>query len=276
MKIINHLLHSENGNQVTFKATPNKGGKYIPRYLIMHYTAATTEQSAISWLISPIAQASAHLIIGREGIITQLVPFNIIAWHAGKSTWTGLVGMNKFSIGIELVNAGRLSKIGENIICPVDKKQINKDDILIATHKNEKQESLWHEYTEKQLEVSSEVAALLVSTYDLLDIVGHEDVSPIRKSDPGPAFPMKSFRSRAMGRKNEDLDSYLTLSTLNIRSGPGTIFDMLSKPLPQGTHVTVLKTEGNWSFVQVDDFIHGLMDLEGWVFTKFLGKKDGV
>ena len=47
---------------------------------------------------------------------------------------------------------------------------------------------------------------------------------------------------------------------------------MLSKALPEGTHVTVLKTEGNWSFVEVEDTVHGLMDLEGWVFTKVLGK----
>ncbi|WP_026897428.1 N-acetylmuramoyl-L-alanine amidase [Daejeonella oryzae] len=272
MKILNHLLYKDNGNQVNYKATPNKGGKYLPKYLIMHYTAATTEQSAISWLTSPVAQASAHLVIGREGTVTQLAPFNIITWHAGKSTWGGLIGMNKYSIGIEMVNAGRLSKIGENFICPVDKKEINKDDVIVATHKNEKHESIWQEYTPIQLEVSQEIASLLVKAYHLLDILGHDDISPIRKSDPGPAFPMKSFRARAMGRKNEDLDSYITTTILNIRSGPGTFYEMLAKPLPEGTRVTSLKTEGNWSFVDVEDIVDGQMDLEGWVFTKYLGK----
>jgi N-acetylmuramoyl-L-alanine amidase len=272
MKILNHLLFGNDGKQVTFRPTPNKGGRYIPQYLIMHYTAATTEESAISWLVSPIAQASAHLVIGRQGAVTQLAPFNIITWHAGKSSWGGLVGMNKYAIGIEMVNAGRLSKIGEKFICPVDKKVINADDVMVATHKNENHEALWQEYTEAQLEVSQEIAALLVKTYKLVDILGHEDISPIRKSDPGPAFPMKSFRARAMGRKNEDLDAYVTTTVLNIRSGPGTLFDALSKPLPEGTRVTTLKTEGNWSFVQVEEIVHGLMDLEGWVFTKYLGK----
>ncbi|MBC7745611.1 MAG: N-acetylmuramoyl-L-alanine amidase [Flavobacterium sp.] len=272
MKILNHQLYGHDDVQVNYRPTPNKGGRYIPQYLIIHYTAATTEQSAISWLISPIAQASAHLIIGREGTITQLAPFNLITWHAGKSIWAGLNGMNKYSIGIELVNAGRLSKIGEKCICPVDKKSVSDDDVMIAIHKNETQESLWQEYTEAQLEVTQEIAALLVKTYKLVDILGHEDISPIRKSDPGPAFPMKSFRGRAMGRRNENIDSYITLSVLNIRSGPGTAYNTLANPLPEGTKVTMLKTQGNWSFVEVDDIVDGLMDLEGWVFTKYLGK----
>ena len=272
MKILDHLLYGNDGKQISFRPTPNKGGKYIPIYLIIHYTAATTEQSAIGWLISPVAQASAHLIIGRAGTITQLAPFNLITWHAGKSSWGGLVGMNKHSIGIELVNAGRLSKIGEKCICPVDKKAVSDDDVLVAVHKNETRESLWQEYTEAQLEITQEISSLLVKTYKLTDILGHEDISPIRKSDPGPAFPMKSFRGRAMGRKNEDIDSYKTTNVLNIRSGPGTVYEVLAEPLPEGTSVTMLKTEGNWSFVEVEDIVNGLMDLEGWVFTKYLGK----
>jgi N-acetylmuramoyl-L-alanine amidase len=79
----------------------------------MHYTAATTAASATDWFLRPIAQASAHLLIDKDGAITQFAPFNIITWHAGTSIWHGLIGMNKYSIGIELVNAGRLSKSGE-------------------------------------------------------------------------------------------------------------------------------------------------------------------
>ncbi|MEO8793855.1 MAG: N-acetylmuramoyl-L-alanine amidase [Daejeonella sp.] len=272
MKISNHLLVDDNGKQFPYKATPNHGGRYIPKYLVMHYTAATTESSAVSWLTSPIAQASAHLVIGRQGKVTQLAPFNVITWHAGKSTWAGLVGMNKYAIGIELVNAGRLSKTGEKCICPVDKQFIDENDVLLARHKNENQDSLWQEYSSAQLEIAQEIAALLVKNYKLLDIVGHDDISPIRKSDPGPAFPMKSFRARAMGRKDENLDSYVTSALLNIRSGPGTLFEPITKPLPAGTRVTALKTEGNWTFVEVEDVVNGLMDLEGWVFSKYLAK----
>jgi N-acetylmuramoyl-L-alanine amidase len=115
-----------------------------------------------------------------------------------------------------------------------------------------------------------DIATLLVKTYNLKDVVGHEDIAPIRKSDPGPAFPMSSFRSRAMGRNDNTLDEFITSDELNIRSGPGTIFNTITQPLPKGTKVLLLKTEGNWSFVDVQETVHGIMDLEGWVSSKFL------
>ncbi len=57
---------------------------------------------------------------------------------------------------------------------------------------------------------------------------------------------------------------------VNYFTGPGTIFNTLSEPMPQGTRVLVLKTEGTWSFVEVLDTVNGIMDLEGWVSSKFL------
>lgn len=272
MEIKNHLLFSTDGVPLRFINTLNVGGKYNPRFLVIHYTASTTASSAINWLTNPVAKASAHLIIDRDGAVTQLAPFNVITWHAGKSRWNGLESLNQYAIGIELVNAGRLTKIGEKCICPVDKKPIADDDIILARHKNESEESIWQEYTDMQIDVALEIVALLVSGYQLEDVIGHEDISPIRKCDPGPAFPMKSFRARAMGRKDEDLDDYVTSTALNIRSGPGTVFGQITDPLPEHTRVTVLRTEGNWSFVEVQDQVNGLMDLEGWVFRKYLVK----
>jgi N-acetylmuramoyl-L-alanine amidase len=272
MQIKNDLLFNDNGSQVNFVPTPNKGGKYKPQYLVIHYTAATTAQSAISWFQNPNAQASAHLLIDRDGVITQFAPFNTITWHAGKSQWKGLNGLNQFSIGIELVNGGRLVKTGDSWVCPVDKRKVPDNEVIQATHKNENREAAWHEYTAEQLEATTQISALLVRTYALLDVVGHDDISPLRKSDPGPAFPMGSIRSKAMGRQDESLDDFVTSALVNIRSGAGTNFSPLTKPLPQGTPVLVLKTEGTWSFVEVLDTAHGVMDLEGWVSTKFLVK----
>lgn len=275
MKIIRHLLYGNNGKQVQFVATPNKSGLFavgFPKYLVMHYTAATTAQSAISWFANRQANASAHLLIGRDGSITQFAPFNTITWHAGESQWNGLIGMNKFSIGIELVNGGRLQKSGNNWVCSVDKRVVPDNEVLIAKHKNENTDAAWHNYTDIQLQVSIEVAALLVKTYSLTDIVGHEDIAPFRKSDPGPAFPMSSFRTRAMGRKETTLNTYVTSTVANIRSGAGTQFAPVTEPLPTGTKVLVLKREGNWSFVEVIQKVHGLNDIEGWIASKLLIK----
>jgi N-acetylmuramoyl-L-alanine amidase len=273
MQLKNHLLYHANGKQVNYKPTPNKGGKYSPQYLVVHYTAATTAASAINWFLNPIAQASAHLVIAPDGIITQFAPFNIVTWHGGKSQWNGLSGLNQYAIGIELVNGGRLMRSGNKWTCPVDRCQVPDSDVIMATHKNEVTQAAWHEYTSQQLEVSAEIAALMVKTYGLKDVLGHDDISPIRKSDPGPAFPMGSFRSRALGRRDETIDEYFTSAPLNIRSGPGTAFSIMST-VPKGTPVSVLKTEGTWSFVEVQATVKGIMDLEGWVSSKFLLRKE--
>ena len=272
MRIKNHLLFNDDGSQVNFIATPNKGGRYTPEYLVMHYTAVTTAQSTKNWFQNPNAQASAHLLIERDGTITQFAPFNIVTWHAGKSGWKGLNGLNNFSIGIEMVNGGRLMQSGGKWVCPVDLKNVPDAEVVLATHKNESKEAAWHEYTSEQLEAAIEIAALLVRTYSLKDVVGHDDIAPLRKSDPGPAFPMGSFRSKAMGRQDETIDEFITSALLNIRSGPGSTFNTLTEALPEGTPVLVLKTEGTWSFVEVLQEVNGIMDLEGWVSSKFLSR----
>ncbi|MFC1492026.1 N-acetylmuramoyl-L-alanine amidase, partial [Nitrospinota bacterium] len=82
MEIHNHFLE---GKSVDRTETPNRGGEITPRLLIFHFTAGKSAESAIRWLCDPEARASAHLVIGREGRITQLAPFNIKTWHAGKS-----------------------------------------------------------------------------------------------------------------------------------------------------------------------------------------------
>ncbi len=272
MQVKNHRLFNDNGSQVDFVSTPNKKGVYSPQYLVLHYTAATSFESSLQWFLNPLAQASAHLLIGRDGRITQFAPFNIVTWHAGKSQWRGLVGLNQYSIGIELVNGGKLIQTGNKWICPVDRKVIPDNEVILAKHKNEANTAAWQEYTEVQMEVAINIASLLVKTYDLKDVVGHEDIAPLRKVDPGPAFPIGSFRSRAMGRRNEHMDEFVTSSELNLREGPGTVFTILTT-LPAGTPLLVLKSEGNWSFVEILATVSGIMDLEGWVASKFLVKQ---
>lgn len=200
MKIANHLLVGETGETVSFQKSPNQSAGLSPIYLIMHYTAGTSVDGAVSWLCKTEAQASAHLVIGRSGEIVQLVAFNKRAWHAGKSVWGTLEGMNQYSIGIELVNAGKLRKRSDgkwvnwaNIIIP-------EDEVSVAIHKSETTECGWHEYTQAQLDAAIQVASLLNASYPFTDILGHEDVSPGRKTDPGPLFPMNSFRSMVLGR----------------------------------------------------------------------------
>ena len=270
MKIQNNFLFDNNNQQVDFKPTPNKGGKLDPQYLVMHYTAATQARGSISWFLSKEAKASAHLLIDRDGSITQFAPFDIVTWHAGESQWNGLIGLNKYAIGIEMVNGGKLVKSGNAWICPVDKKAVPDSDVIIAKHKNENFETGWQAYTEIQIQTAVEIGALIIKTYNLKDVVGHDDIAPHRKTDPGPAFPMSSFRSRVMGRKNNELPLYVTTTEVNIRTGAGTRFPPLTDPLPKKTAVHILKRDANWSFVEVVETVKGLNDLEGWIFSKYL------
>ena len=105
MKIRSNKLIGEAGENISFQKTPNQSDPFTPIYLLLHYTAGTTLDGAVSWFMNPAAQASSHIVIGRDGRIVQMVAFNRKAWHAGESAWGNLKGMNQDAIGIELANA---------------------------------------------------------------------------------------------------------------------------------------------------------------------------
>jgi len=195
----------KDGQQVRYNPSPNLTDRMPDyRYLVMHYMAGRSLRHGCDWLVRPIARASAHLGIGRDAEVEQLVPFTKIAWHAGESKYQGLRHLNWHSIGIELDNAGRLTK--QNGVWKAWFGDRYDDNVaLVATHKNESAPSGWHTYTPEQIEVAVEIGALLVVTYGLQDVLGHDDIAvPVgRKCDPGPAFPMDSFRSKIMGRQDE-------------------------------------------------------------------------
>jgi len=190
------------GQPVDLHRSPSSGGALEePRFLIMHYTAGPSLEGTIRTFSDPQRRASAHLVIGRNGQIAQCVEFNKIAWHAGISHWrsplSGLTynGFNALSIGIELVNAGQLKKIGKKFTAwwggTISPSEVYADD----------QGGFWHGYTEAQLKAALDAAVALFARYSSLgEILGHEDIAPERKIDPGAAFPMESFRSAVLGR----------------------------------------------------------------------------
>jgi len=107
-------------------------------------------------------QVSAHLFVDREGLVTQFVPFNQKAWHAGESEFCGKSACNDYSIGIELEGTD------------------------------------FEPFTNSQYEVLTTISALLMQTYPrlILDrIVGHSDIAPARKTDPGPYFDWVKYKA---------------------------------------------------------------------------------
>ena len=169
-------------------------------------------------------------MVDYNGSVTQLVPFDKIAWHAGKSSHQGRSGLNNYSIGIEIVNAGKLLKSGNAYVSWFGRKYA-AEDVVYAIHRNGTSPAYWHAYTEKQISEVEEICNLLVNEYDIQYLLGHEEISPGRKIDPGPAFPLDKMRNRILNLNPRDDDSpieegeYLsqglvTVSKLNIRSGP--------------------------------------------------------
>lgn len=121
MRVRNHRLVDEVHN-IDFIASSNIGGRIEPRYLVIHYTAGTSAVGCIDWFSNPSSKASAHLVIARDGAITQMGPFNRLAQHAGKSEWGNPDGLNRHSIGIELDNAGQLMLGGGQWVSPVSRR----------------------------------------------------------------------------------------------------------------------------------------------------------
>ena len=270
MKIIKHNLMAVSGHVIDQKPSNNVGRILTPECLVMHYTAGSSAKSAIDWLCNPASKASAHLVIGRDGSVTQLVPFNRQAWHAGRSQWQGRTGLNQYSIGIELDNAGILSGVPGKWRTAWG-AAIKDKDVLELPHKFDGVVRGWHTYTSAQLDTAREVAALLVAEYALKDVIGHDDIAPGRKTDPGPAFPMASFRAAVMGRADDAPEIWVTTSYVNLRTGPGTENKkVMTRPLPAGIRVTLLAEHGVWRQVDVLDMVEGEMDLVGWVHGRYL------
>ena len=268
MEIKNHILTGTNVKKMV--PSPNHSGEFKHGDLdtvIMHYTAGPYK-TALKSLISPRVRASAHVIIDRDGSITQLVPFNLIAWHAGKSYYKGRSGFNKYSIGIEMVNSGYLTKSG-NIYRAWYGEAFNPSEVIEAIHRNQTRPKYWHVYTPEQIDAAYELVHLLIETYGIKMILGHEEIAPKRKTDPGPAFPLDKFRERLLGTSRdqdgaEELPDTgrIIANTLNIRSLPNTRASIVAKPLKKGTKVMLLDESNGWYKVSVQ--------VVGWVYGKYV------
>lgn len=232
--------------------------------LIMHYTAGRDAASSANYLVRPDVKASAHLVIGRGGEVYQLVPFDTISWHAGRSSYMGRSGFNNYSIGIEMDNAGVLTKTGNEYSAWFGKKYL-ENEVMQAVHRNESTPRYWHIYTQAQLQACEEISKLLVDHYGLKHILGHEEISPGRKQDPGPAFPLDKLRDRLLDQDRKSDTGELPQTKegetippkLNIRSGPSASFDMVSNPLLAGSQVKILEEQNGWYRVTTQ--------VEGWV-----------
>jgi len=138
------------------------------KVIVIHYTGMQSERESIVKLRSPKSKVSSHFVINRNGKIYRLVQDNKVAWHAGKSCWGKYKNLNKNSIGIELVNKGH--QFG-------------------YTH-----------FRKKQILSLVKICKILIKRYKIKkkNIVGHSDISPLRKIDPGEKFPWNQLAKKKL------------------------------------------------------------------------------
>ena len=139
------------------------------KFLIFHYTGMKTEKAAIERLTDIKSRVSAHYLIKQNGEIITLVPDLYTAWHAGKSVWKNYSSLNKDSIGIEIVNPGH---------------DIN-----------------YKKFSKIQLRTLIRLSKFLIKKYKInsKNVLGHSDIAPERKKDPGEKFPWKLLSKKKIG-----------------------------------------------------------------------------
>jgi N-acetylmuramoyl-L-alanine amidase len=137
--------------------------------LVLHYTGMRDATAALDRLVDPAAQVSAHYLIDEDGAIVRLVDEAKRAWHAGVSGWRGQAGVNARSIGIELVNPGH--------------------------------EFGYRAFTEPQMRALEDLARAILARHPIpaRNVVGHSDVAPTRKSDPGELFDWRRLAVSGIG-----------------------------------------------------------------------------
>ncbi|MBQ0961532.1 N-acetylmuramoyl-L-alanine amidase [Ideonella sp. 4Y11] len=265
---------SDNGREVAFEASPNiNAHPIVPKFLVFHYTACSFDAARRTFLDGYGAnRVSAHLLVDEDGSVVQFVPFNQRAWHAGTSFWRGFTDLNSHSIGIEVVNHGYLLRRADGGFTTSDgSQQVSADRVVEVRHKNTAEpHRYWHAYTSEQIETCAQLAQLLVASFGLSEVVGHDDIAPERKVDPGPAFPMRRMTSRAIGRAGDDAMGqrlFVSADRLNLRSGPGVQYQLVRAPLVQNT--MVIARSGNtdgWLQVEAEVSAPNI----GWVASGYL------
>ena len=177
--------------KIIFNFSPNfssrpRGQKEI-KFVIIHYTGMQSEIESIKRLKNPRYKVSCHYVVNRRGKITQMVKDRNIAWHAGKSKWGKFSNLNKNSIGIELINRGH--KFG------------------------------YENFSQKQIKSLIKLCKFLKKKYSIKkeNFLGHSDIAPLRKIDPGEKFPWKKLSMHNLGRWYENENTHIKFEMSKMR-----------------------------------------------------------
>ena len=154
---------------LSYNFDKKKRSKNSIKFIIIHYTGMQSERESLIRLCDKKSKVSSHYLINRNGKIYRLVEDNRVAWHAGKSNWGKCKNLNKSSIGIELVNKGH--ELG------------------------------YSNFSKKQIKSLIKICNNLIKKYKInkKNVIGHSDIAPTRKIDPGEKFPWEALASKNIG-----------------------------------------------------------------------------
>ncbi len=196
--------------------TPNKSGTLKPRLLIVHDTAGQLDyMTSVSWLRNPQAKASAHFVVGRKGEIVQLAACSVKTWHAGKSSYKGIENVNDFAVGIEIANPGKLSRAEGSpearaaFGAAYNLKEYGIEYAETPAHKS----GWWMPYSQAQLDAVLAIAMALRDRYGIVEAAPHWEISPGRKVDTNPLFPLEWLRAKLAGRGDAGNDAKVVSGT---------------------------------------------------------------
>lgn len=233
---------------------PNKRKLKQIKFIIFHYTGMKKESGAIKRLTDIQSEVSSHYLIKNNGKIIVLVPDLYIAWHAGFSFWQNYKLLNKDSIGIEISNPGH--------------------------------EHGYKKFSEKQIKSILKLTKILLKKYKIKhqNILGHSDIAPSRKRDPGEKFPWQYLSKQKIGYwHNVDQRILLLNRTIKTNNFEKKLFFQnifkigYYKKVPKNINISKLKylkklTEAfQRRFRQ--DLISGIVDKECLIISKNLVKK---
>jgi N-acetylmuramoyl-L-alanine amidase len=267
---------------IPFKAAESIGGVITPEVVVLHDTAGNLNKgNSAQYLRTAPNGVSVHFVVERDGTIEQQVPVNRRAGHAGRSSYHGTHNVNGFSIGIEIVNPGKMTSSDGRVAKPwfgtaYDVAEFNIQRVSTKEHGD----GWWMPYTEAQIEA---VRALLRVLFDgvpsLKDIVAHWYISPGRKTDTNPLFPLDQIKSLTLGRDDPHADSADAKSatveagaedmamidvpggSLNMRRWPSFNPNIIAE-IPDRTVVPVLRS--------------GIFDGRAWIKVLFDGQEGWI
>ena len=219
------------------------------KFIIFHYTGMKKENQAITRLTNSKSKVSSHYLIKNNGEILTLVPDLYVAWHAGISSWKNYKSINKYSIGIEISNPGH--------------------------------EYSYKKFSKEQVKSIIKLSTYLIKKYNIKPnfILGHSDIAPDRKKDPGEKFPWKYLSKNKIGHWH-NLNEKKLFKKRNLTEGKNEKIKFIKNLYEIGYPKNILINKYKYSKLLTTAFqrrfrqelVNGIIDQECLVISNNLAK----